>query len=389
MRHTVRPVVALIVGATLVAVLFDCLRIQTEMAEQRNAIERRAIELSADLATIVTPLLDAGTSSALQEALEAFGSRERLSGLAIYNDTGTALAMTAGVLDFREPLVSVADAIRTSQPLQRWIMGGRLVHAYTLPLVRQNVVAGAMVMFYDASDVADWTRALWELNTIRVLMEALLVAALATLVVRRSISGPVKSTAEWMRRFRTGDIADAVRLPTSRVFEPLVEEVMHLARSITVARAAAEEEARLREAAESIWTPERLKEHVRARLQTPSLVVVSNREPYVHVHKGRDVHCLVPTERRRDRDRAHAPGVWRNLDRVRMGRCGSGNVGCERQAASAARRSTIHAATDLAHARGGERPLLRLLERGPVAALSHRAHEAARSRSRIGRSIRP
>jgi len=294
MRHTVRPVVALIIGATLVAVLFDCLRIQTKMAEQRNAIERRAIDLSADLATIVTPLLDAGTSTALQETLEAFGSRERLSGLAIYSDTGRALAMTAGVSDFREPLVSVADAIRTSQPLQRWIMGGRLVHTYTLPLVRQNVVAGAMVMFYDASDVADWTRALWELNTIRVLMEALLVAALATLVVRRSISGPVKSTAEWMRRFRTGDIADAVRLPTSRVFEPLVEEVMHLARSITVARAAAEEEARLREAAESIWTPERLKEHVRAKLQTQSLVVVSNREPYVHVRKGRDVHCVVP-----------------------------------------------------------------------------------------------
>jgi trehalose 6-phosphate synthase len=78
------------------------------------------------------------------------------------------------------------------------------------------------------------------------------------------------------------------------VFEPLVEEVMHLARSITVARAAAEEEARLREAAESIWTPERLKEHVRAKLQTQSLVVVSNREPYVHVRKGREVHCVVP-----------------------------------------------------------------------------------------------
>ena len=294
MRYSIRPAVALIVGATLVAVLFDCLRIQTEMAEQRDDVERRAIALSADLAAMVTPLLDTGTSTALQETLETFGSRERLTGLAVYNDTGTALAMTAGVAEFREPLASVADAIRTSQPLQQWIMGGRLVHTYTLPLVRQNVVAGAMVMFHDASDIANWTRALSELNTLRVLTEALLVAALAALVVRRSISGPVKSTAEWMRRFRTGDIADAVRLPTSRAFEPLVEEVMHLARSITVAKAAAEEEARLREAAESIWTPERLKEHMRARLQTQSLVVVSNREPYVHVRKGRDVHCVVP-----------------------------------------------------------------------------------------------
>jgi trehalose 6-phosphate synthase len=125
-------------------------------------------------------------------------------------------------------------------------------------VVGAALVAGAVAMLSGAGDVANWTRPLWELNTLRVLVEALLVAALAIVIVRRSISGPVKRTAEWMRRFRTGDIADAVRLPTSRVFEPLVEEVMHLARSITVAKAAAEEEARLREAAQSIWTPDRL-----------------------------------------------------------------------------------------------------------------------------------
>jgi trehalose 6-phosphate synthase len=294
MRHSVRPVVALVVGATLVAVLFDCLRLQTDMARQRDEIERRAIALSADLAASITPLLDTGPSAALQEIVEAFGDRERLTGLAVYNEAGTALAITAGVLEFRAPLARVADAIRMSQPLQRWTLGEKLVYSYTLPLLRQGMVVGAMAVFHDASDIGSWSLALWRLDAMRVLLEALLVATVAAVVMRRSITSPVNSTVEWIRRFRTGDLVGSVTLPTSRVFEPLVKEVMHLAKSITAARAAAEEEARLRDAAESIWTPERLKEHMRARLRAQSLIVVSNREPYVHVRKGRDVHCTVP-----------------------------------------------------------------------------------------------
>lgn len=50
----------------------------------------------------------------------------------------------------------------------------------------------------------------------------------------------------------------------------------------------------LRDAAESLWTPERLKEHVRCKLGTQSLVIVSNREPYIHIRKGREIHCTVP-----------------------------------------------------------------------------------------------
>ncbi|NOT28535.1 MAG: trehalose-6-phosphate synthase [Acidobacteria bacterium] len=289
-----RPIVILVVAAVFVAVLFDCLRIQTEMSRQRDEIARRAIDLGQALAASITPLLGTDASETLKEVVQAFGSREGLTGLAVYNEAGAPLAMTAGVAEFGEPLTRVADAIRTSKPLQEWTFGTRLVHSYTLPLVRQNMVAGVMVLFHDASDLEGWSLGFWELDAMRVLLEVMLVAGLALVVVRRSVDAPVKSTAEWIRRFRTGDVVDLVRLPTSRVFEPLVEEVMHLTKSVVAARKAAEEEARLRDLAEAIWTPERLKEHMRVRLQARSLVVVSNREPYIHVKKGRDIRCIVP-----------------------------------------------------------------------------------------------
>ena len=61
-----------------------------------------------------------------------------------------------------------------------------------------------------------------------------------------------------------------------------------------MAKSAAEEEARLRQAAESLWTPERLKDHVRTKLGGQPLVIVSNREPYMHRRNGREVEVIVP-----------------------------------------------------------------------------------------------
>jgi trehalose 6-phosphate synthase len=60
------------------------------------------------------------------------------------------------------------------------------------------------------------------------------------------------------------------------------------------AKATAEEEARLRTSAEAIWTPERLRVEMENLLHGKKLIVVSNREPYMHIHEGKDIKCIVP-----------------------------------------------------------------------------------------------
>jgi trehalose 6-phosphate synthase len=67
-----------------------------------------------------------------------------------------------------------------------------------------------------------------------------------------------------------------------------------LAESLTTARSAAEKEAQLREAGQSLWTPERLSVHVRGKLGNSRLFVVSNREPYSHIRRGSSVQAVVP-----------------------------------------------------------------------------------------------
>jgi trehalose-6-phosphate synthase len=94
---------------------------------------------------------------------------------------------------------------------------------------------------------------------------------------------------------RTGRGVETVaEFPQEDLFRPLAQEVTQIVKSLEAAKAAAEEEARLRAAAEAVWTPERLRVHVHARLRDNPLFVVSNREPYMHVRKGKSIEAIVP-----------------------------------------------------------------------------------------------
>jgi trehalose 6-phosphate synthase len=75
---------------------------------------------------------------------------------------------------------------------------------------------------------------------------------------------------------------------------PLAKEVTSLAENLTRAREAAETEARLRDRAEHIWTADRLAVHIGERLGGDRLLAISNREPYMHVRRGRETECIVP-----------------------------------------------------------------------------------------------
>jgi trehalose 6-phosphate synthase len=85
-----------------------------------------------------------------------------------------------------------------------------------------------------------------------------------------------------------------IKVPDLEMFRPLAREVATFAESLNVARSAAALEARLRETGESMWTADRLAVHVRARLEDGRLFVVSNREPYMHVRRGKAVEVNVP-----------------------------------------------------------------------------------------------
>ncbi len=126
------------------------------------------------------------------------------------------------------------------------------------------------------------------------LLLVLSIACSIILAIHWIVVRPLLKMAQWMKHLRLGGATDDRLLPKNGLFGPLGQEITHLARSLLTARSAAEEEARLRNASESRWTPVRLKEHVTAVLRGRPIVVVSNREPYLHVRQGRQIQWHVP-----------------------------------------------------------------------------------------------
>jgi trehalose 6-phosphate synthase len=133
-----------------------------------------------------------------------------------------------------------------------------------------------------------WVRALW-----RMVIRVLAIVGFTLLILRWTLSGSIARSAQWLRDLRLGKVGPGVP-SAAGLFKPLVSEVTHLVRSLESARAAAAEEAKLRDAAESQWTAERLRAYVRSKLVGRPLFVVSNREPYIHSKKDGAIQVQVP-----------------------------------------------------------------------------------------------
>jgi trehalose 6-phosphate synthase len=91
-----------------------------------------------------------------------------------------------------------------------------------------------------------------------------------------------------------GRVSPRQQMPDLDLFRPLAREVVTLTESLSQARNAAENEARLRDASQSMWTADRLAVQVQTRLEGGRLFVVSNREPYAHQRNGKSIEVVVP-----------------------------------------------------------------------------------------------
>jgi trehalose 6-phosphate synthase len=240
--------------------------------------------------------LDKGHPERLQKIVEKFGNRERLAGVAVYDVKDKLMAATPILSAYLSSTPKfVTNAMNSDLEGGHFShLGGREMYLYALPLHREEGVAGALVIIQNPSYIQERLSLIWKNNFIRLLVNALVISLVTLLLIRWSMAGPIARMAEWMKHLRMEKTKEPLRLPSGGVFGPLTKEVTQMARSISAARQAAEEEARLRHTAESTWTPTRLKEQVCTLLQERLLFVISNREPYIHEKRGKKIECLVP-----------------------------------------------------------------------------------------------
>ena len=324
MRLVSRLILYLILCILLVSLSSSYYQIDTERRGLNQDLQKRAAVLSESLQPGAEHLLAAGAALELNRLVQRFGNSGHLAGIAVYDQSGKLLAATAGIQDQLSRFSrTVMHAMIVDQPETGFVrtpgtpgpLGIRVpwwndhrLYAYALPLhstaaqqadslvseMQAAHVIGALITIHNADYIRRQTLAAWREVSVRVLIQIVFIAVITLLIFQRSVAKPMARTVQWMRELRNGRAAMEPVVPEADVFKPLAHEVTTFARSLAAARASAQQEARMRDAAESSWTAERLSVALRDKLKASRLFVVSNREPYSHVRQGKSIEAVMP-----------------------------------------------------------------------------------------------
>ena len=298
MRTTLKLVLPLAVSVVCVSLLYAAYQVRTERRNLRNDLARRAATLAESLQESVEALSGRSNDKNLQRIVERFGQREHLLGVAIYDRFGTALAITPGLPDKFDSRPAAADqAVKLDAGSGEFFdIAGDSFYAYSLPLHHDSDPSGALVVIYDTSYIEHRISLSLRDSLLTALLQTLLITSLAFILVRWNFTAPLASTARWLRTLRAGASEGTSNLPQGELFDEIHTEAKHLAHALDTARAAAQEEAQLRETQSSVWTAERLRVSLANKLGEKPLFLVSNREPYMHVfqEKNNAIQTIVP-----------------------------------------------------------------------------------------------
>ena len=168
------------------------------------------------------------------------------------------------------------------------------IFEYIRPVKNDGSSSTAVILYTDAGYIDDVIGSIWFRNFMGWFIQAFLISLITLLLIRWGIFRQINRIVVWAKAVRTGK--NVLIKPQAHMdfLDPLHKEIESIAKAMNEAKATAEEEARLRSSAEAIWTPERLKIEMENLLQQKKMIVVSNREPYMHYHDGKEIKCIVP-----------------------------------------------------------------------------------------------
>jgi trehalose 6-phosphate synthase len=299
MRLTYRLSLSLILGVAAVSLAFAWYQTRSQSRAMERDLQRQALMLGDSIARSAEPLLVNHSYSDLQRLVERFKDRQPVAGIAVFDTQSRPVAWTPGFDSLGESKPpAVANALHNgwSRVETMQSASGPLVVA-ALPLRNGAELTGALAVVTSEAYIETRTAALWRHAILGVALQTVIIVVITLIWVRLNVGRPMLRMAQWLRDLRSGKVSETAP-PASgppEEFAPLAREVTRLASTLSAARAAAQEEARLRDSAEAIWTTDRLKAFVEGRLPPGSrLLAVSNREPYEHRQGAHGVESAMP-----------------------------------------------------------------------------------------------
>ncbi len=259
-------------------------------------LQYRTRLLADSLAESVGPNFLQNSTTTLQRIVDRFTDKERIVGIAVFTNRGVPLAaskeMPKRVTDNPDFVFAALDKGEQAGVFET--VGGAALYLHVSPLFAKSSVSGALVVVQNASYIDVAVRDIWERNLIRLLVYIAVFTAAIVLLIRWALYKILKRFAESIKTARISKTSKTL-FGGPFFLQPLASEITKMNMSLTQARFAASEEARMRlEKLDSPWTAERLKEFIKANLKDRKIFVISNREPYIHTRGKNKVSVSMP-----------------------------------------------------------------------------------------------
>ena len=294
MKLNIALVVSIIVAVGIVALGFTVYQISNERAKLNQELAMRTAQVAREYIARNIPDIAAIDEQRLKAESDSLNRLYNIIGVAIYYNADSVIIPDPEIEPFLEYSGDyLSQAINADTVIGDFFnYNGRSVYQYIRPL--KDIASNAVVFYSDASYIDHIIKSIWFRNFIRWFLQALMVSFITMIIIRWGIFSPINKIVLWVKAARSGNLELLNQNPPAKFLAPLHKEIVKIARAMHEARATAEEEARLRSSGRDAWTPERLKVEMGLLLENRKMVVVSNREPYMHIHEGKAIKVIVP-----------------------------------------------------------------------------------------------
>jgi trehalose-6-phosphate synthase len=295
MRFTLSFILSIIFAVGLVAFGFTFFQSSTEKIRLNRELEFRTKQVVKELFMSDSSFFEKIDQNNIDRFADSIDKQYNLLGFALYYNYDSILNNNSVGRYINYSKAYIYQSITADTSLGNFFRSnGEKIYLYVKPFRHIDRFNKAVVFYTDAGYIDKVIGRIWFRNFVGWFIQAFLVSAITLLLIRWGIFRQIKKIVVWAKAIRTGSGGEIVPEPYMDILDPLHKEIEFMAKEMHEAKASAEQEARLRSSAEAIWTPERLKVEMENLLQGKKMIVVSNREPYMHIHEGKEIKCIVP-----------------------------------------------------------------------------------------------
>ncbi len=299
MKKILLLILPILVIVAIAFTVFGIFQVRFEEEKLMDDLQRKARNIAESMELSVRHVLQNSDIKNANYLVEKFENRERLQGCAIYNKEGKIVAVTTRFSDWtnQNPLRIKASLSDTLPNGEKEKFKDYSVYSYILPIAdEEGQILGLVEIIYETSYVSTRLGNLWKRLSITLIVLIIAIFLILFFIQRQVFSLPLKRLTKWFYLFQRGETDILHRNKEKGEFGKFASEVEQLALNLRVAQRSISEKASEQLKTDDLWTDGKLRNLIHARLGENALFVVSNREPYMHMHDPNtgEIRCIVP-----------------------------------------------------------------------------------------------